>query len=443
MTKYYLFLSSLGLFLSCSDDPISAFSNEPELSDYEISLIESIGEFSYPISSSPMTLDDSDLAIFNELAETPIVALGEATHGTKEFFEMKHRIFQYLVENHSYRAFIFEIDFTEAFIFNDWIQGRNNEAIDELMRTYMHFWTWRTQEVKALFEWMKSYNHGRPEEEMIYFGGNDVQFNTYDLDELARRLDAINPDLALEIVDANEIYTLMISKYENGVEFNDVSRIENGIEETYHLLDEHEDDIVSQSSIEEFSVIYQLVRKMEQTAEHLRFKHEYNRWELRDQYMAENSSWWLNHLGQDAKIVLWAHNGHVARNQNYTVNGSQGWHLNAEHGRNYKVIGFGFARGLFTAYSQSTGLHPKKISDDPMFKSYTHFFDQAAHENFILYFQEINDQPLKNWLATTNKMLQLGSVYESSVYQYYLDLRITSFYDMFIFFSDTDHTVIL
>ncbi|NOR34468.1 MAG: hypothetical protein GQ579_07290, partial [Bacteroidales bacterium] len=73
----------------------------------------------------------------------------------------------------------FEADFGESLFLNEAIQEGNLEEIDVLMRSKMHFWTWKTQEVKELLEWMCHYNQGKPEEERIHYMGIDCQFNTY------------------------------------------------------------------------------------------------------------------------------------------------------------------------------------------------------------------------------------------------------------------------
>ena len=92
MKKNHLFFLTVFLLFSCSEEQVVPTSNRPELGDHEIALVESIAEYSTPIASSPLTIEDSDLTVIDKVADASIVALGEASHGTKEFFEMKHRI---------------------------------------------------------------------------------------------------------------------------------------------------------------------------------------------------------------------------------------------------------------------------------------------------------------------------------------------------------------
>ena len=117
------------LFFSCSKD--SSIDPSPTSSaDFtaeQLSVLEAIQKEGVTISSNPLTIADDELTILDELRNARIVGLGEATHGTKEFFQMKHRVFQYLVENHGFKAFLFEMDLAEARIFNDWVQWRRKD----------------------------------------------------------------------------------------------------------------------------------------------------------------------------------------------------------------------------------------------------------------------------------------------------------------------------
>lgn len=114
-----------------------------------------------PLDADPHSWVDEDLRWLDPLADKNVVGLGEATHGTAEFFDAKHRIFRYLVENHGYKVFAFEADFGESIYLNEAVQQGNAAGIESLMKSKMHFWTWKTREVKELLEWMCTYNQGK------------------------------------------------------------------------------------------------------------------------------------------------------------------------------------------------------------------------------------------------------------------------------------------
>lgn len=109
-------------------------------------LVEQLNDHIYPLENPLPTSSLSDLTPLNKVGNSKIVAMGEATHGTKEFFQLKHKIFRYLAEKHNFRIFAFEADMGEAIYLNKYVQGGSGD-IAQIMADKMHFWTWKTQEV--------------------------------------------------------------------------------------------------------------------------------------------------------------------------------------------------------------------------------------------------------------------------------------------------------
>lgn len=159
---------------SCTKTP-----DGPELDPDTQALVDILLDELEPLSDHPLGWEDQDLRWLDPLVNKSVVGLGEATHGTAEFFEAKHRIFRYLMENHGYKVYAFEADFGESIYIDEAIQKGNAGEIGSLMNAKMHFWTWKTEEVKALLEWMCTYNQGKAEEDKIHYVGVDCQFNTY------------------------------------------------------------------------------------------------------------------------------------------------------------------------------------------------------------------------------------------------------------------------
>ncbi|MBL8763530.1 MAG: erythromycin esterase family protein [Phycisphaerae bacterium] len=110
------------------------------------------------------------------VGDARIVSLGEPTHGTREAFQMKHRLLEYLVETKGFSIFSIEANMPEAYALNTYvIEGRGDPK--ELIGG-MYFWTWNTEEVLAMVEWMRAWNErnppgaGRPR---LRFTGFDMQ----------------------------------------------------------------------------------------------------------------------------------------------------------------------------------------------------------------------------------------------------------------------------
>src|SRR5215216_4234561 len=99
-----------------------------------------------------------------------IVSLGEATHGTREFFQLKHRILEFLATEMGFTIFSIEANMPEAYRLNDYVlYGRGDPA--ELLRG-MYFWTWDTEEVLEMIRWMRAFNES---------GRGRVQFTGFDM----------------------------------------------------------------------------------------------------------------------------------------------------------------------------------------------------------------------------------------------------------------------
>src|SRR6185295_1090873 len=103
------------------------------------------------------------------------VGLGEETHGTREFFQFKHRMLEFLVKEMGFRVFAIEASYSACENINDYIMGRTDDGTKAL--DSQRFWTWNTEEVRSMMDWMRSYNASVPADKKIKFVGFDIQNN--------------------------------------------------------------------------------------------------------------------------------------------------------------------------------------------------------------------------------------------------------------------------
>lgn len=443
MKNSYLLLATLLLIsVGCGEDAMEII---PEVIDEDQVLVDLIEEASFPLSTSPLSLSDNELAIFDGVADARIVGLGEATHGSREFFEMKERVFRYLVENHGYNAFLFEMDLAEARIFNEWVQGRREGDIADLMRRFMIFWTWRTEEVQHLLEWMRSYNQGKAEEDMIGFYGVDVQFQFFDLPQLAEIIGRVDASLAEEVRIKNDKYSNIRFEYQENFSDALVAEVLGGIRFAKSTIEDLEEDIVSQVGVEGWKWAKQLVRHMEQVQQ-VSFDFAKNgRYYVRDDYMAENVTWYFDLLGSDKKFVLWAHNGHVADdNRIYApFGGAQGDYLKKEYGEDYQNVGFSFGKGSFSAQEDvESEVTVHTISDDPIEGSYNRLLNKTQNDRFILPLEDKRDE-LDAWLKGPQTFLGIGLLYNDNPNDFYRMINLKEHFDYIIHFDEVETSVLL
>ena len=127
-----------------------------------------------PVRSVSDLEDFSDLEPLKEVfARVRYVALGESTHGTREFFQLKHRLLAFLVKEMGYRVFSIEAGSLPCQNINDYVlYGKGDRAAALASQGY---WTWDTEEVTDLIEWMRQHNLSCQREQMCQFIGYDIK----------------------------------------------------------------------------------------------------------------------------------------------------------------------------------------------------------------------------------------------------------------------------
>jgi len=416
------------------------------------SIIESLNSIIHPLNSSPLELSDADLEPLSYLGDSKIVGLGEATHGTKEFFQMKHRIFKYLVEKHGFKVFAFECDMGESYYVDKFVtEGKGD--IDYIMKNIMHFWTWRTEEVKDLLLWMKEYNEDKSEQDKIHFIGVDCQFMTYQSDIILNYFDETNVPLSYDSVKfLNEIRKL---KIENHIDFiksklyyrfmtqNKKIKFDQNVDLLLAEIEDKKDELIDASSEFEYLFIKQIALNIKQVHD---FKYNVLRWRYsgtnyRDLYMAENTLWTSDLFGEDTKVALWAHNMHVS---NYESFGTTGSHLKEELNDEYQIVGFSFSLGSFVARDMLRPLAKPithQIKQEPKLGSINYVFHHAKYDNFILREIDIQeDSDFDNYISQPQFFFTAGSgfnIFQYKLGRYYYPIDLKEMFDVLINWDTT------
>lgn len=285
------------------------------------------------------------------LKDKRIVAMGEATHGTKEFFQMKHRMFQFLVEKMGYNVFGIEASMSDCMAINNYILYGNGD-VKQVVKG-MGFWTWDTKEVVDMVEWMREYN--KIHEKKIKFYGFDMQSSNTAAKNVMEYLNKVDPSY-----EANVHEELLKFRDDKTEDNSKVGLPINKIKEIMNTFEKNKDEYIKKSSKEQYEMYKQNLKVIYQFYDMLGIKQsDFEKETKRDSYMAQNVKWILDHEGEASKMMIWAHNVHVSKGID-NLNG-----LNPEYqegnvkrmGSNlydmYKdkmyVIGFEFNKGDFRA----------------------------------------------------------------------------------------------
>ncbi len=290
-----------------------------------------------------------------------VVALGEATHGTREFFQFKHRTLEFLVTEMGFNIFAIEASMPESFDINDLVLTGRGDPDKALAGIY--FWTWDTEEVRTMIEWMRSYNANPQHARKVKFYGFDMQSAPRAAKVTLAYLRKVDPAQAQR---AEKDLILLADPYTDG-RFDDLpQKQKTAVNKEIHVLlsgfDRRKQDYVRRSSAEDWDMARQHVRVLSQNIE-LRSGETFEP-QVRDIAMADNIRWMIEHEGPGAKAVVWAHNGHVS-----TADRSMGWYLRREFGPDMLAFGFAFNQGGFQAregpYQTKGGLRPFEVPPAP------------------------------------------------------------------------------
>ena len=287
---------------------------------------------------------------------------------------------------------------------------------------------------------MKNYNMGKSDEDKIHFVGFDCQTTDLHIDLIREYLEPLLPGLwetAAPILDQVHNFTRSDYRKLSREEYDSlIARLESFESQ----LAANKDQLVANSSLNEYRIACQLFKTFRQPfiIKYLYYSRSDNtNW--RERFMAENVQWIADFFGPDTKITLWAHNRHVAKDISYDVGGSMGYNLHNAVSDLYRVVGFGFSRGKFTAqidFIASAGEH--EITAEPLQSSVNFILHHAAHSNFAFHLDAISaDSEWGNWLTAPVPFLIIGVDFNGRPQDYYIDIELRIHYNWIIYFDTT------
>jgi erythromycin esterase len=363
----------------------------------------------YPLKTyNPNSISNEDLKILIKLiGNSRVVALGETTHGSSEIFKMKHRIIKYLAENDGFDLFSIEANMPESYKLNEYIIEGKGDPTDLIKG--MYFWTWRTQEVLNMVEWMRNHNKS---ENKIYFTGFDMQFYFGAIQELS---EAFKNDSEIQEVIKELKSKLDELKY---VSQENKSKLDDQLNRLH--------DFISKSDYpsSKKNWLFQNIRIIEQYLEN----------SSRDKYMAENLLW-IKSQNPDSKIIVWAHNGHIKK-----TGTSMGKYLSDSLKNNYLTIGFTFYKGNYTAVG-TNGL-TNYLAQEAYPGTYEYYFNAINEPIFLLDLRQVKNQKSlsSKWLLGQLSFRTVGAM--KTYYEFY-DTDLTADFDLVIFINESTNSKLL
>lgn len=367
----------------------------------------------------------------NILKDKRIVALGEATHGTKEFFQMKHRMLEFLVKEMGFRFFAIEANLTEAYVVNEYVlhgKGDPQKALDGL-----YFWTWNTKEVMAMIEWMREYNKGKTDKDKVRFYGFDMQAQSIAIAEFNKYLMRVDSGYAGQVKDV----VTRINGLEDIPGNKQAKQCAEEVSNIFTHLAENKQKYQAATSIREYEVEKHNLAIVSQFIAMISETDTAAMCQARDSCMSENVKWLMNLEGDSAKFVLWAHNGHIAKDYMTSDGLTMGYFLRKHYMDNYYALGFDFCQGSFQSIGAKVGLVEFHCTSKQ--NSTGSVFAQAKPEIFFIDMAIAKkNQGMNRFLSDTIPSLFIGAVFsDDNQEQNYVKRPLADMYDGLIFIRTT------
>ncbi|NRT11963.1 erythromycin esterase family protein [Flavobacterium sp. 14A] len=354
-----------------------------------------------------------------------IFGFGEATHGTKEFFDLKVKFFKYVVKNQAVKNFAIEASYGNCIAINDYIHGKNINP--KIALNNIGFWIWNCTEVLDLIEWMKVYNRGKNTSEQLSFHGVDSK-------DCATAAKIMYDYIKVSNIEKKEEYLKIIATYSKTQNIKDANRKEL----KNHLVVMTDLKTVLNNNAIDSSDFY--VRTQEAIIQYIEFSLNYNQ-TTRDTQMAENVNKVLTSAGAEGKVFLWAHNLHVNKDKIQSNIPSMGNHLKQKYGNQYYSVGFDFATGKFNALDLSKNRLTTSVIDNVMKNTSNELFDKCTFDTYLLDFNTaIKTSVLADYLNSKVTHQGIGSTFDPKMV---IQERLIYSFDAIIFVKNTTESTLL
>jgi erythromycin esterase len=383
-------------------------------------------------------LDDL-LPLQQMVSNASIVGLGEAAHGSHEFFTMKHRLLEFLVEKMGFTMFAIEGSWSAGEQINTYVLTGQGDAAHVLQQ--FRFWIWNTQEVLAMLKWMRTYNANSHHLQKISFAGFDCQLiepNTYQ--SVMQYLQTVDPKSAARVTslyqglrpDPAKDFNKYIESY---FDLSQKTKQQYLLKahKVYDLLKAHEVEYEGHSSPQAFVLVLQDARVIVQFAQVMSADPNDPQSlgqasEQRDAFMAENIAWLHEHAEGGSKLVLWAHDGHIQADMS-----GLGMHLRERYGSQYLPIGLSFYQGSFNAVGPDRNAPQAFSIQASDTDSYNYTLGSVKMPLYLLDLRRTANGTVSKWLDGPRGFLMIPAAYNDK-YQsaYYTPVSLRKSFDVII-----------
>jgi erythromycin esterase-like protein len=406
-------------------------------------LEDAIQRYALPFES------DADLTpLLEAIGDAKIVMLGEASHGTSEFYSVRVKLSKLLIEQKGFSSIAVEGDWPSAQHVNRYVKGYTTEQQEarEVLQAFGRWptWMWANEEIAEFIDWLKMNNTSRSPEQRVGFYGIDLYSLWESIDEIIRYLTNTNPagadlELAKKAFSCFEPFNGLPEHYAISTAhfsqacIDEVSKLLASIRSHHKFYeDEQESDLNLKMNA--------LVAKNAEDYYRAMLQDNARSWNIRDEHMVEAINEIRHYHGEETKIIVWEHNTHIGDARATTMQDdgmlNVGQLLREQHKpEDTFAVGFGTHRGTVIA-AEKWGL-PFEIIDVPPARqhSWEDLVHKAGAHDKLYIFNDENRNSFTSWVGHR----AIGVVYnpEFEAFGNYVPSQISKRYDAFIHIDQT------
>lgn len=385
--------------------------------------------------------------LLQRIGDARVVLLGEASHGTDEFYRMRERISRELITKKGFNFIAIEGDWPDASRIDHYIRHFEYPASEWTAFARFPVWMWRNTAVRQFIDWLREYNKHKDLKQRVAFHGLDLYSLFNSIRSILDYLDEIDPPSA---VVARERYGCLNPWQKDPATYGRaaISGVYKSCEkEVVQMLKDilHKHSDYTQHDGERFLDTVQNARLVANAERYYRIMYYGSRasWNLRDSHMFETLQTLLKFYGENSKGIVWAHNSHIgdASATEMFTRGEYniGYLCRQELGCESYNIGFGTDSGTVAAASDWDGPMEVKQVRPSIEKSYERIFHQVNIPNFLFALKnpkssEVHDELLKSRLERA-----IGVIYrpETELASHYFHAVLPKQFDEYIWFDKT------
>ncbi|RNI28779.1 erythromycin esterase family protein [Rufibacter latericius] len=350
----------------------------------------------YPLEN----MGDLDL-LMNEIGNSQYVLIGEASHGTSEFYTWRANLSKRLIQEKGFTLIAVEGDWPAAYSLNQYIQGQGSGTGQQAVASFQRWptWMWANQEVATFSDWLREHNQTLTQNQKVGFYGMDVYSLWESLDEIRTYMETADPAIAQLTRDAQTC----LAPYNRDEQLYAQATAQGAScsGQLQKLLEAVQAFKARQPANDEAAFNAEQNALVAVNAERYYFqmvRSGTGSWNVRDRHMQETVNRLVAHKGNGAKIIIWAHNTHVgdARYTDMANSGmvNIGQLLREEHAQQgVYLVGFGSYQGQVVASNMWGGATRVMNVPAAMNNSWEDILHRHSPGNKLLLMRELRDIP--------------------------------------------------